>query len=812
MLSEAGIARRYLRAQKSRTALLALGVVLAVALISTLFSMLGLTQQFEVRSASASGVWHVLAADCTSAQAQALQKRLDVSASGRVLNTNIPAVLNGRTLYRISGADAGGLKERNLHFLSGNAPQGENQIALENWVAQKVNPGAKPGAVLTLTIGGKSRTVVLSGILKDNSDNKSAGIAHVWVSLPAAQALASENRTDVFLQVRNTVSIESFVRSIEKENGIPAKQVTQHTMLLAALGRSGDSRAAGVYGAGGVLAALVLFAATVMIYNAFNQSVAHRVRQYGLLRAVGATPAQIRRMVRAEALQVSLLGVLPGVLLGVAVTAALNLFLQKMLPQLWGADGPVFFLSWPSLLLGAVLGVGCTLVSAFVPTKKAGGISPVQALSASSAAPLKKRRARGFATRLLPVEFALSLRQIGTRKRSFALTALSLSFGILLLLAFSPMTDLVRQGARHNFEVGDVYAAIPAGKGAFSETTLSQMRQIAGVSSLSAKRVGLVDATFAYRLLGDDYRRSGQYWGKAQEAPDGTVRVGKNRQSVLVGLSDSDLRALQGDLVLGKTDPAQLDRENGVLLMLNTMSAQNIDVSDLKPGDTLRVSGKTLRICGVVQSNMALQEYAGSCFIGMYTTNRVFESLSGAKPNFAAITLKTGADGDAALRDLQSAVSGIPDVSIGNQQQMQETARRLQNVTDVFFYGFIAVIGLIGLLNIVGTIGTSVLVRTRQLCLLRAGGMTMGQVTAMLVCEAAFYGVFALAIGLLCGVPLHRLLYRQLVQNTFGLPWHLPWGLITAACALTAAAVFLALISPLRRVKKLEITQAVTVE
>lgn len=818
MLNESGIAKRYLAAQKKRTVLLTLGVVLAIALISALFSLINLFQAFEVRmEVESSGGWHVMAADCTPAQAAALQKRVDVSASGKTVKIQ-PAEqqmikVNGSTIQSLTGADAGGLAQRNQALIAGRLPRGADEIVLEDWAAHKLKPGIQIGDLITLQVGETPQLFRLTGLLKDNNLNKADGVYNAWISLSEAQTMTGSDSVTVLMQVADGVDVNGFVKDIQKQQHISARQVSVHTTLLAALGRSRSVEVLGIYAVGAALAALVMFAAIVMIYNAFNMSVTQRIRQFGLLRAVGATPAQIRRMVRAEAVQVSLLGVLPGVVLGAAVTMALNMFLRTMFPVEFGGEAPLLFISWPSLAVGAVIGILSTVLSSLRPARRAGKVSPVEAIAASTTKNIAKRKTKGVATHILPIESAIALRQVLMRKRSFILTAISLAFGILLVLAFSPMTDMILQGTRHTYDLGDAYALTAVQGQGFSNAKLKELSQISGVQSLSAKRVDSVDATFSYSLLGETYKYcvNNGNWLKATKDADGMVQA--KGKSILTGLSDGDIRALQSDLVSGSVDPAQMNKENGVLLMLNNTSGM-VNVSDLKPGDTIRVNGKPLKICGVVQANEILFMFnqSNTPLVGLYTTDQVFKTFSSISPNLVTMTFRPGVNGDNVVNQVKKLTADIPGLMAANQQSAKEMARNTQLVGDVFLYGFIGVIALIGVLNIINTIGTNVLVRTREIGLLRAGGMTMGQVTAMLVSESVLYGVFALVIGLAAGIPLNRQFSKLMIQRVYGMPWQLPWLLIGVVCAISVLAIFLSLVSPLRQIKQLEITRAVTIE
>ncbi|HCC00969.1 MAG TPA: hypothetical protein DEP42_07140 [Ruminococcaceae bacterium] len=481
-----------------------------------------------------------------------------------------------------------------------------------------------------------------------------------------------------------------------------------------------------------------------------------------------------------------------------------------MLPEILGPDGPWIFVSWPALVLGAALGIICTVLSAFRPAARAGKVSPVEAIASVSGGSTKKKTIRGKSTKWMPIEAAIAFRQIGMRKRSFLLTAVSLSFGILLLLSFSPLTNFIQLGLRNNADLGDVYAAMPVGQSSFSDAQLSSMKSIAGVASVSAQRITQVKATFRYDLLGSNYRENKASWKSVAKDNNGMIQT--QTPSTMVGMSNENIRNLKADVLYGSMDPAKLNSENGIILMLNMMSKSSVNVGDLRPGNTIQVQGKNMKIGAIVMANTALQYYAGNTFISFYTTNQVFQQFSAARPNMAALTLHSGVNGNNVYTTLKRQLSTVPKVQVGNQQLAKQLSGRISLVSNILFYGFIAIILLIGVLNIINTIGTNVLVRTREIGLLRAGGMTIKQVRNMLVYESACYGVLALGIGLVVGLPLERFFYRNMVQLTFGVPWSLPWVLMIVVSVVTIAAVFLSLVSPLKQMRQMEITRAVTIE
>jgi putative ABC transport system permease protein len=126
-----------------------------------------------------------------------------------------------------------------------------------------------------------------------------------------------------------------------------------------------------------VFAAIIVFVSAFIINNTFQIVLGQRVRELGLLRALGASSKQVRRSVLTEALLIGLLatvlGVLLGLLMGNGIQAALNSS-GFGLP-----DGPTQ-LKFRTIIAALVVGVGVTMLAAIAPARRTRRLSPIDAL------------------------------------------------------------------------------------------------------------------------------------------------------------------------------------------------------------------------------------------------------------------------------------------------------------------------------------------------------------------------------------------------------------------------------------------------
>jgi putative ABC transport system permease protein len=130
-----------------------------------------------------------------------------------------------------------------------------------------------------------------------------------------------------------------------------------------------------VFGLFDALAIVAVIVAALGIINTLTMNVFERVREIGVLRAVGMTRPQVARMVVVEAGVLGLVGAFLGILTGVAAGAL-------MVALAGGPTVPGVVVPWPSMGLAAVLGIAVAMIAAYYPARVASGLSIVRAVQA----------------------------------------------------------------------------------------------------------------------------------------------------------------------------------------------------------------------------------------------------------------------------------------------------------------------------------------------------------------------------------------------------------------------------------------------
>ncbi|MBI5232446.1 MAG: ABC transporter permease, partial [Coriobacteriales bacterium] len=123
-----------------------------------------------------------------------------------------------------------------------------------------------------------------------------------------------------------------------------------------------------------VLIAVLAIPSFIALLNTLAISVLARTRELGMLRAVGSTRSQVGRMVLAESLLLASVGVLFGVLGGVALGYGMVLAMNA-----FGYVSPYFF-PWSGIVAAVVIGVGAAILAALIPARSASRLNVVEAL------------------------------------------------------------------------------------------------------------------------------------------------------------------------------------------------------------------------------------------------------------------------------------------------------------------------------------------------------------------------------------------------------------------------------------------------
>ena len=761
-------------------------IVLAVFLVTAIFGMADMFIRSQIMQARIEdGNWHVAVRDISEEQAKLISARPEVTASSwyGILN------FRGDQGYTLSGKDAVicGSEESLITEMQtdviqdGAFPQKDNEAMItENaktmlglQIGDRISIDKSDGTSLSFTISGFSRN--FSKTMKEDSYGVFLATNEFRSTYPGVTNGEPADYNSLFyVQFSTHGNIRNTISDMKSQLGLSDKQVSENTKLLGLLGQSGDSFMLQIYGSAAVLFLLVLLAGIMMIASSLNSNVAQRTEFFGMMRCIGATPKQVMRFVRKEALGWCKFAIPLGVSTGMIVIWVLCAMLRYLSPEYF-IGMPAFGISLPSIIAGICVGILTVLLAARSPAKRAAGVSPLAAVSgnANSLQPVRK----AANTTLFKIDTALGFHHAKASKKNFILMVGSFSLSIILFLSFSVTID-------------------------FMHHTLTPLKPwTPDLSIISPDNTRSISNTLLEKFQGNpSFKRA---YGR-MFAYDVPVTVnGEEKKVDLISYEKNQFEWAKDYLLEGSIDTAQHENNTGLIVFEQQNTA--------KVGDTviLRTENHSanIRIVGSLSSS----PFNNAPDVGtIICSENTFRQLTG-QTDYTIIDLQLSKNAtEADIDEIHQSVG--TEVTFSDRRAGNRSVIGSYYSFGLFIYGFMALIALITIFNIVNSIAMSVTARMKQYGAFRAIGLSNRQLIKMIIAEASTYATTGSVCGGIVGLMLNKFLYARLVTFHWGEQWNIPFTEIAIIIAIVVLSVILAVRGPVKRIRNMSIVDTISAQ
>jgi putative ABC transport system permease protein len=576
-----------------------------------------------------------------------------------------------------------------------------------------------------------------------------------------------------------------------------------------------------------VFGGIALFVGAFIIFNTFSILVAQRVREFGLLRALGASTAQVTMSVLVEALVVGVVSSVAGILLGFGIALGLYQVLGA-----FGIDMPSTTLQFQARtgIVAFAVGVGVTLIAAAAPALRTRLVSPMAALSAGYAT-----HTPGGVRRRLLVGVPLTLLGLGALLFGmFGGTSQPLLFlgggGVVVFVGVSslsalvarPMASVLGWPFQRLFGVPGKLGRENAMRSPArtARTAAALMIGLALVSfvsifgaSLKASSMHAVDS-----MMRMDYLVQPQNQMQAGFSPDlaagistvpgvGTVaemrggRWLRDGNVELVGAADPYAIEQAFDITVDQGDLTRISSISGVAVAKSTASRLGMHLGDVLTVTMPKTGTQKLPIVAVYESGGFGVEYIISLPLFVRSFPQQLDSMVGVK-------LQPNADRAAVGASIDKLVAAYPNAKVENTQQFKDsTAKSIDQLLGLI-YTLLVLAVVISLFGIVNTLALSVFERVRELGLLRAVGMTKPDVRRMIRWESVTVALIGALLGMVVGSVFGWLAVYALRDQGFGV-FSYPVVQLVVFLALAGLAGVVAAIGPARRASKVDVLEAI---
>jgi putative ABC transport system permease protein len=736
-----------------------------------------------------------------------------ISPEGEPVGGQGPPTLGG------SWVDVPALNAFQIAEGNGRPPAAPDEIAID--VATAEAQGFKLGDSLEVQVSSGLQTFTLVGLASFGSENNLAGATFSLFTLPRAQELFGlEGRfTQIDIVAEDGTDPAQLVASL-------AAAVPEGVEAVSGEQQGDEQNERFTEGLGFLTTALLAFAGVAvfvgafLIHNTFRIIVAQRTKELALLRALGASRRQVTGMVLIEALVVGVLASAIGVAAGVGFALLLKAGMGMM--GMNPPDGPLT-IAPRTVLVAMTVGVVVTLVSAWLPARRAGRTAPLAALRevAAGQPPLRRRALAGLGLSAAGAALLVAglLLENGSSLYLVGGGALVVFLGVSVLAPLfarpivsvvgSALPGLVGRLARGNT------VRQPRRTAATASALMIGVALVALVSIFGASIKGSVNDSMERAFPADLALQSGNFLvGVSPEAVE-RVKALPEIETVSV-LRQGEVR-LNGEVTgLAAVDPSTIEQVYspeasvpieelgaGLLVSADALEKQGWHVGDELPLEY--ADGETVPT--VIRGTFADRTF-GDYLISSDTYAAHFSSGDG----FLVLTsLRDGIELAAGKAAAEKALADFPGIYVNTRaDQIAQTQSQVDQMLSLFsaLLGLAVIIAVVGIAN---TLALTTVERTREIGLLRAVGMERRQVRRMIRWEAVMTAVFGAILGIAVGVLLGWAVVQSMADdglNTFVFP-----GLqVLALLAIAVVAGVVAAIAPARKASRMKVLEAITFE
>ncbi|MFI8392006.1 ABC transporter permease [Streptomyces sp. NPDC085540] len=764
------------------------------------------------------------------------------SAEGGVMSTSVTVVnAKNENMGSTTGAPtiAGNWNDNELKSMkitSGNAPRGPTEMMVDADTAEKHH----------LKLGDELRTIAFTGDIRA----KISGIATFTVTNPGAAIVYFDTTTS---QQALLGSPGSFTHvNVTAKDGVTNEQLKQNiakavgadTYKLQTAKEAADANRKDVGSFLNVMkyvmlgfAGIAFLVGIFLIFNTFSMLVAQRTREIGLMRAIGADSGQILKSVVLEAFLLGVVGSALGIGAGVGLAVGLMELMGSMGMHLSTDD---LTIAWTTPVIGLYLGIKVTVISAFIPARRAGKVSPMAALRESGTPGDKKAGVVRAVLGLVLTGIGGGALYLATAAEKAGPGSLWLAVGVVFtLIGFIVIGPLLAAGVvrvlsgvllRPFGSVGRLAERNalrnPRRTGATAAALMIGLALVACLSVVGSSMVASATEELD-KSVGADYivqsQSSQPVLPQAEQAMRATAGLDHVTAYRMVA---AKLTAPDGSTIeeeLGATDPtyaADMQRkmiagEHAAGYGKDSMAIGSVYAAEhhVKLGDEMTVAftgGNTvkLKVAAILSDE------------GTFDKGMKFVSTAVAQANVPAdrmplpfMLLASAKDGNsaAAYESVKAAMAEYPQYQVRNRadykQALKDQVGQLLNMV----YGLLGLAIIVAVLGVVNTLALSVVERTREIGLMRAIGLSRRQLRRMIRLESVVIALFGALLGLGLGMGWGATAQQLLALEGLKV-LEIPWPTILGVFAASAFVGLFAALVPAFRAGRMNVLNAIASE
>ncbi len=689
--------------------------------------------------------------------------------------------------------------------------------------------GLRLGSRVTLNVLGHRRELVVRGILEARGPatafNGNLAVCDISTAQRAFGLEGKLSRIDLIIPDAKTLSHLRLPSGVRVER--PTRRNERVEKMLQAFRVNLFA-----------LAGVALLVGMFLVYNTVLISILRRRKDVGVLKTLGVAPRQIFGAFLFEGLLFGLAGSILGIALGVLLASSILGVVGRTINSLYIRSQPqAVSLTAGVVLLGLAVGTLLSILSALQPALEAARVRPnamirpglqqriarpqllallailcfIAGALVSRIPPIAGVAVAGYVAVLFVVAGFSLLAPAIVRGTSRALSPLlERMFGIVGRLAAVSLPASLRRtsvaGAALSLATG-MMIAVALMVGSFRETVRIWVDQTVRSDLWLRPSKGLTNADVAVfaPIVGDEVAKM-PFVAAVDRIRGKDILYGDT--IIALGSGEFEVASRFGNL------PMITPRDSSAAL-LRALRTNGVFVSETfatkfrkKLDDVIVIRGTRFPIRGIYR------DYSSDRGIVVMDRALFVRTFGDHAINTIVVYLRPGVDRDFARKALQDKFGPRYGAFVVMNAEVKGEVMKIFDQTFVITYALLGVAIAVAVLGIINTLSALILERTRELALLRVGGLSASELRTMLVLESSILGAASTATGLVMGYALSWILIYVINKQSFGwtIDFHTPTALIAGSLAITFLSSALAGLAPARLARSINIASALKSE
>ncbi len=822
-----------LKLNKKRTIVTIIGIMLSVALITAVATMYSSAIKSLINFETYhKGNFHVAFYTVSEKDIYKIEKNKGVEELYLTNNIGYAKLNNSKNEYKpyayVKGFTKDALENLSIKLIDGRMPINENEILIPSHLKTNGRIDLKIGDVVTLDIGKRvneegaelnqynpfikdinenivettTKTYKIVGIIERPATNIENFEAPGYTFITYLDKNKIKSNVDVYAKFNkygsknylkvtanilevdeklfskyysgSNISEEELQKINEEFNKIKYQYDINGYLIMLENNPLDENTTGGLGYAAIIVCVIIVITSVFCIKNSFDISITEKIKQYGMLRSIGATKKQIKRNVYYEGTILGIIGIPLGIILGLIASYILvivsNIFLKDMLNT---GLKLVLSISWVSIIVAIILGIITIYLSALRSAMKASKVSPINSIRNSADIKIKSKKIKcpKVINKLFGIGGEISYKNFKRNKKKYRTTVISIVVSVAVFIGLSYFISEAFNSVKMEIKTYDYNLSLTVSGESFSAEKENKFMSTTTLNNIEDY------AIYKYNYL---------YLKKPKYNEEYIVLNNIDKDSIdkeiinVLSIGDYQYKKYLKELNLDYDE-----YQNKAILVSNKIELENYDEKtgnsksiyvtkyDYKNGDILSLynnySKENIDIqIGSITDKKPIGEEVTDVYL--IVSDKMFNEIKNKNKRFTMYYLSNNPD------ELQNDIDEMLQGEEYYLQNVNEQAKMMNNLftlVAIFLYGFIIVISLIGITNIFNTITTNMNLRKQEFAMLKSIGMISKEFKKMIRLESVFIGAKSLLWGILIGTCLSYLIYHFMIEES-NLPFKLP--------------------------------------